>query len=47
MVPIGRTGGQKLGRQPRETTETRSTKPFTPLQDDHVAGMSSLNMHES
>jgi len=40
------TGGQKLGRQLRETTETSSTKPFTPPQDDHQTGMSSLTMHE-
>ena len=46
MVPLGQTGGQKLGRQLRETTETSSTKPLTPLQDDHQAGMSSLTRHE-
>lgn len=46
MVPLGRTGGQKLGQQPRETTGTRSTKPFAPPQGDRQAGMSSLNMHE-
>ena len=50
MVLLGRTGGQKLGRQLRETTETSSTKPFTPPQDDpqddHQEGMSSLTMHE-
>jgi len=37
----GQTGGQKLGRQLRETTETRSTKPLAPPQDDRQADHSS------